>query len=62
MDRMKPNRSPLQLGTQSNPLRNHSISEGVFGPSGATRTHDIQLPKLARYQLRYTRKFLHIIV
>lgn len=34
----------------------------TFGPSGATRTHDIQLPKLARYQLRYTRKFLHIII
>ena len=30
-----------------NPLRNHSISEGVFGPSGATRTHDIQLPNLS---------------
>lgn len=62
MDGMKPNQSPLHSGTQSNPLRNHSISEGVSGPSGATRTHDIQLPKLARYQLRYTRKFLHIIV
>ena len=57
MDRMKPNRSPLQLGTQSNPLRNHSISEGVFGPSGATRTHGLLVPNQARYQLRYTRIF-----
>ena len=28
-----------------------------FGPSGETRTPGIQLPKLARYQLRYTRLF-----
>ncbi len=31
-------------------------------PSGATRTHDIQLPKLARYQLRYTRKFTSVSI
>jgi hypothetical protein len=32
-----------------------SFSATLVGPSGGTQTHDIQLPKLARYQLRYTR-------
>lgn len=27
-----------------------------FGPSSATRTHDLHIPNVARYQLRYTRK------
>ncbi len=28
----------------------------IFGPSSATRTHDLHIPNVARYQLRYTRK------
>ena len=29
----------------------------LFGPSSATRTHDLHIPNVARYQLRYTRIF-----
>ena len=38
------------------PLKS-SISEGVAGPSGATRTPGLLNPNQARYHLRYTRIF-----
>ena len=39
---------------QRKALWNHRFQR-AFGPSSATRTHDLHIPNVARYQLRYTR-------
>ena len=46
----------LKLNAKDKNRQASCRSLSVFGPSGATRTPGILLPKQARYQLRYTRR------
>ena len=47
--------------SSSPPQQRKKTAKAVFGPSDTIWTCDLQYPKLARYQLRYTRKWYFML-